>query len=192
MPPNPKEKIDQAHLKDQIEKAKAGDRDAFGYLYTEYLTPIYRFIYFRVKNQQEAEDLTQHVFIKAWEAMNRYQEKGFSLSAWLYVIARNTIIDFWKKKKADLVDEPEKIFGHLEDPKADHHRDMEQQERRVELLKAMQKLSDDQQTILTLKFINELSNKEIEEITGKNQDAIRALQYRGIKALRQYITLENI
>ena len=178
-------------IKILVEQAKKGDPEAFGALYTQYLTPIYRFIYFRVKNKEETEDLAQQVFLKAWNAIDRYEQQGYAFSAWLYVIARNSITDHWKKKKAVLVDEPETTFEHIKSDD-DIEGDLIRSQSREHLLRAMTKLSDEQQTILTLKFINELTNTEIEVITGKRQDAIRALQYRALKALKHILENEPL
>jgi len=173
------------HMRERIEKAKQGDSEAFAYLYNTYLTPLYRFIYFRVKNTQDAEDLTQTVFIKAWEAIGSYEDKGYSFSSWLYTIARNTVTDYWKKKKPILVADPKETFGHIADTKENSHEKMANRELQEEIIHHIQTLSEEQQTILILKFMSERTNEEIEEITGKRQDAIRALQYRALKTLKK-------
>lgn len=174
-----------AELLPIIEKAKNGDQEAFGYLYTTYLTPIYRFIYYRVKNEQEAEDLTQTVFLKAWNAVGSYEHQGHQFTAWLYTIAKNTVTDYWKKKKDILIDEPEITLGHIPSD-SDPMDDIQKQQLSEAVRTLLKKLSEDQQMIITLKFIDELSNKEIAAITGKNEDAIRALQYRALKALSEH------
>jgi len=179
-------------IKKLVQKAQAGDADAFGYLYEQYLTPIYRFLIFRLKNKEEAEDITQTIFLKAWQAIDKYEEQGHSFSTWLYTIAKNTLTDHWKKKKAVLVAEPETIFEHLKDERQNQTADLEKKEKKQTLLKAIENLSEDQQIIIVLKFLQELSNQEIEVLTGKGQTAIRALQYRALKTLKRTLDPADI
>ncbi len=185
------ESRDNKEVKEIIERAKSGDSEAFTFIYNTYLTPIYRFIYFRVKQKDEAEDLTQAVFVKAWQALGTYQDQGHSFSAWLYRIARNTIIDYWKKRKDIIVEDVSTVsFDHGTD---DALEDEVYTGQMMDLVREhMHHLSEEQQTILTLKFINELTNTEIEEITGKTQEAIRALQYRALKALKEQLATRAI
>ena len=76
-----------------VRQAKTGDSDSFGTLYDAYLERIYRFVYFRVEDQQTAEDITSQVFLKAWENLGRFQIGGTPFLAWLYTIAHNAVID---------------------------------------------------------------------------------------------------
>ena len=85
--------------KNLINRAKSGEAKAFGLLYDHYIPQIYRFIYLKVTNREEAEDLTHQVFMKAWQNINNYEERGFQFSSWLYQISRNQVIDFYRQKK---------------------------------------------------------------------------------------------
>ena len=76
-----------------MELAKGGDSEAFGHIYHLYLTPVYRFIYFRLRNKEEAEDLTQTVFLKVYQSIHAFQVKNQSPLAYFLTIARNTVID---------------------------------------------------------------------------------------------------
>src|SRR5512136_1892925 len=82
-----------------VNQAKAGEAEAFGHLYEIYLDRIYRYIYFRVTDEQTAEDLISQVFTKAWENLDRYQPNGRPFIAWLYTIAHNTVIDHYRTRK---------------------------------------------------------------------------------------------
>lgn len=164
-----------------VERAVSGDADAFAGLYEAYVDRVYRFIFFRVGESRLAEDLTSQTFLKAWESLGRYQIRGLPFGAWLFRIARNKVIDNYRVSKetvsleAALLTQPdphgkvdEKVEGHLE----------------VEQLRvALRRLTADQRQVLTLKFIEGLSTKEISQITGKQEGAIRALQMRGLQAL---------
>ena len=178
-------KLDKEKLIEIVKKAKSGDEKAFSYLYEYYISPIFRFIYFRVKSYEEAEDLTQAVFLKAWNGLPDYKQKKNLFGAWLYTIARNTIIDYWKKKKEW------KISDLAKDTIKDHREpiyDLIEEEEDFRAVKeAISLLTEDQQEVIILKFIEDLSNKEIAKIMNKKQDAIRQLQSRAIKELRKYL-----
>lgn len=173
--------LDKEQAKGLIMEAQSGNEEAFSEIYNNLITPIYRFIYFRVGSKEEAEDLTQTVFLRAWKSLNDFDGKTL-FSSWFYTIARNVIIDFWKKKKYipledmedDLVEIPD--FGSFE--KED---DFEK------IKSAMSDLTESEQEIISLKFIDDLSNKEISQKTGKSETAIRQAQCRAIKQLKKIL-----
>ena len=152
--------------------------------YEKYIAPIFRFIYFKVKNYQEAEDLTQTVFLKAWKNIDKYKEKGYQFSSWLYVIARNTITDYWKKNKTLNIEE--EILNSIPDNENVLEK-IENAEDFNKIIKFIDKLTDDQQDLIILKFIEGLSNQEISKIINKKEDAIRQLQSRAIKSLKDIL-----
>jgi len=168
-----------------VKKAQKGEPDAFGVLYNKHLTPIYRFILLKVGNRADAEDLSHQVFLNAWQNIKSYRFQGFPFSSWLYKIASNAVIDHWRTKKSnisiDLVaenflsDSPE--LGNLLDQKRD-----------VETIRVvLTKLEPEQQNVLIMKFVNELSNKEIAHVLGKSEGAVRVIQHRAIKRLRTHL-----
>jgi RNA polymerase sigma-70 factor, ECF subfamily len=179
-------------LKELIQQAKNGESGAFTRLYGLYLTPIFRFIYFRVKSKEDAEDICQHVFIKAWNALPSYEQEGIAFSAWLYRIARNTTIDHWRKKRPIPIDPSSALFTRKEDPADTPAQAAQKKEEAYIVREALHILNEDQQTILALKFIEGLSNTEISEITGKSEGAIRQIQSRGLKVLRLHFKENNI
>jgi RNA polymerase sigma-70 factor (ECF subfamily) len=171
-----------------VEQAKQGDEAAFSYLYEYYLSPIYRFVFFRVKSHQEAEDLAQTVFVKAWNNLGSYQKQpGASFGSWLYAIARNSVIDFWKKKKDISLDQSLIDVLNKKEVSQSENEHLERKEKWQILQKALEILSIEQQEVMILKLINGLSNREISQMVGKNEAAIRQLQYRALKALKQYL-----
>lgn len=179
-------------LKDLIQRAQAGDANAFSKLYEHYLTPIFRFVFFRVRTHEDAEDVTQHVFLKAWAALPEFGSSppaggSESFSAWLYRIARNTTIDYWRKKKPLSLDPSSLAFQNKKDNTLDPLAAASQKEEAEHIRKALHILNEDQQTILTLKFIEDLSNKEIAHVTGKTEGAIRQIQSRALRTLRQHL-----
>ena len=167
-----------------VARAKEGDEAAFTTLYETYVSPIYRFIFFNIKNKPEAEDLTQNVFLRAFKALPNYIERGVPFPAWLYAIARNATIDYWKKKRDVLVDNPEEMFGGVESNEARADEETGVNLRGEYVRRLLEELSVDQREIVTLAFVEELSHAEIAEITGKTEEAVRALKHRALKALR--------
>ncbi len=160
--------------------AKAGDAEAFGHLYETYLDRIYRYIYFRVTDEQTAEDLISQVFTKAWENLDRYQPSGRPFIAWLYTIAHNTVIDHYRTRK-DTVAIENTISLASDAPGPD-----EQVELHFEtdnLRSALQTLTPEQQQVVVLKFIAGMTTDEIAAQLQKSAGAIRALQMRALQAL---------
>jgi RNA polymerase sigma-70 factor, ECF subfamily len=166
-----------------VQRARLGDKEAFGVLYTTYFTPLYRYMYFRVKNKLDADDLTQEVFLKAYAAFPRYTYAGGSPLAYFYTIARNLLIDHYRKKTVPVADEgaAEKLRDDTPGAEA-----LAIQKEEYERVRAhMMVLPEDQQEALTLRFIEELSTQEIAALMEKNEAAVRQLQSRGLRTLRE-------
>lgn len=178
--------MDEARL---VRQARSGDSEAFAQLYDACVKRVYRYIYFRVAEDETAEDLTSQVFLKAWENLDRYKARGSPFLAWLYTIARNLVIDHYRTQKE---------FVSLEDVtlSAPEEQDPEEQaEMRFELQAlrdALQFLTDDQQEVLILKFIVGLPNESIARMTKKQEGAIRALQMRGLQTLAKYMQRKEV
>lgn len=101
-------KLDKEKIIDLVIAAKKGDRKSFGIIYSEFFTPIYRYIYFHVNSKEEAEDLTQNVFLKIWSSLLGFETQGGGqFVSWCFTIARNSVVDFWKKKKEILLENDE-------------------------------------------------------------------------------------
>lgn len=182
--------MDLEKLTNQPEKliklAKNGDEAAFGMLYELYFTPIYRYVYLRVKSRALAQDLTQEVFMKAFEAVSGFEERGRPPLAYFFTIARNTIANFWRKKKEINVGQPEETFKNLRAENGNPETLADGKIAAKNIKSALECLTDEQQEIIILKFVNELSNKEIAGLTGKSEAAIRQLQFRGLKQIRKF------
>lgn len=166
-----------------MRKAKEGESWAFAKLYELYFTPVFRFIYFRVKSREEAEDLTQTVFLKVYQAREQFTEGEASIRGFFFTVARNAVIDYWRKKKDVLFGETAE-YAHLPDQRETPDQSMIQEQQIEKLKEAIAKLTDEQQEIILLKFINGLSNKEIASIVDKSEDAVRQMQCRAIRSLR--------
>lgn len=172
-----------------VQKAKSGDPDAFARLYDAYVDRIYRYIYFRVSDDSTTEDLTSQVFLKAWEYLDRYQSGSSPYLAWLYTIARNLVIDYYRTKK-ETVDLDDAIHLSSNEPSPD-----EEVQSRFELQAmrdALQFLTDEQQQVLILRFIAGLSTENVASIMDKREGAIRALQMRALQSLSKYMMEKEV
>ena len=165
---------------DLVYGAKSGNADAFAQLYDGYVDRVYRYIFFRVSDDLTAEDLTSQVFLKAWENLVRYEPRSSPFLAWLYTIARNTVIDHYRTSKQSVsLDEVTSLAGEgdgLDDQ-------IEQYFEAESLREALYELTDEQQQVLILKFIAGFTTEEVARQMDKREGAVRALQMRALQAL---------
>jgi len=180
-----KSRVLPANERQLVLQAQDGSSEAFGQRYDAYMERIYRFVYFRVEDQQTAEDITSQVFLKAWSNLDRFSFNRTPYLAWLYTIAHNAVIDHYRTRK---------VTTALDDVQLSHPDHSEVVENNIDLnvemqsvKTALQTLTDDQQKVLTLKFIEGMSNNEIARHLGKREGAIRALQMRGLQALAKQL-----
>jgi len=171
---------DQEKITNLVDRAADGDFEAFGDLYSIFLTRIYRYVFYQLKDKMTAEDITEEVFVKAWDSIDSCKGKGQTFSAWLYRIAHNQIVDNLRKQRKYVVAEVE-IDREIREPELEIEAELEWQE----ILSATDYLPEQQKQVIILKFIEELDNSEIAEIMGKSQGAVRVLQMRALAALRQ-------
>src|SRR4030042_209864 len=139
----------QVDEKDLVHRAKAGDAEAFTALYDSYMSRVYRYVFFRVADDQTAEDITSQVFMRAWEHLSRYRQDG-SFLAWLYTIARNAVIDHYRTRK-EVVSLDDGLPLAMDGASLDEHTEL--QFELQTLRSALEKLTEEQQHVITLKFI---------------------------------------
>ncbi|HOJ01674.1 MAG TPA: sigma-70 family RNA polymerase sigma factor [Anaerolineaceae bacterium] len=170
-------------MDDVLNKAIKGDLEAFSVLYRENVQRIYAYIYYRTGNKHDAEDLTARVFQRALSHIQKYENKGVPFSAWLYRIAHNLIANWHRdrsRKKEVSIDETPMEISSAEIPESSVIRDQEI----VELMGYVRTLPADRQTLLILKFVDDLTNIEIASIMGKSEGAIKSLYHRTLLQLR--------
>jgi len=161
------------------------DKAAFGEIYERYLDKIYRYVYYRVGTQQDAEDLTSRVFYRAFTHVDGYEDRGVPFQAWLYRIAHNLVANHHRdrsRRKIIPLDEyvVTKLFADTDGPE----RAAENTEERERLLRVVRQLPQDRQQLLILKFVDQLSNAEIGDIMDRTEGAIKSLYHRTLTALR--------
>lgn len=165
-----------------VGKAKGGDRAAVGKLYELFLDRIFRFVRFRVNSLEDAEDITQEIFMKMWRGLGNYKADGAPFEAWLYKIARNRVIDYYRQQKTAVsFDRAGQIADNRKSPEKTAIEIISKQE----ALSGLRKLKPSYQEIIIHKFIEELENNDISAIMNKPIEHIRVLQGRAIKALRK-------
>jgi len=162
------------------------DQDAFGELYDRHVVRVYRHIYYMVGNAAEAEDLTAQTFLRAWEAIERYQVRGAPFVSWLLRIAHNQGVSYLRSKR-----DSSELHDGIVDTK--ERRDPEwsyQQTAEEELVReAILRLREEQRQVIILRFIEDLDYKEVAEIIGKSVAAIRVIQHRALNSLRKQMKL---
>lgn len=170
-------------------RARNGDTAAFGDLYERLLDKIYRYVYYRVSNQQDAEDLTETVFLKAWQGLANYKVESAPFTAWLYRIAHNTVVDHYRTRKntESLADHP-----YLLDKQESVEAQVFLQTEVRKLRAILQEMTPIHQEVLVLRFINGLSPAETAAVLEKSNGAIRVLQHRALKELQALMTVGDI
>ena len=176
---------DERSYQELVAEAQGGDSEAFALIYDQYLTPVYRYIYFRVRHKETAEDLTQTVFLKAWEKMRDFEERGVVILSWLYTIARNQVIDHWKKKRDVTASDPDELFAALHDERLDTKKEIDRADIARVLAQEIAELSELQQQVVVLRYLEELSYSEIAQLTEKSEESLRALNHRALTILRE-------
>jgi RNA polymerase sigma-70 factor, ECF subfamily len=164
---------------DLIMQVRAGDQAAFAQLYERYAAAIYRYIYYRVGEVELAEDLRSEVFMRMFEDLDRYEDRGWPLSAWLYRIAHDRTIDTVRRRKSRTHVPLEDWEGVSEGPEAVLASKLD----REEILQLLEKLTDEQRQVIRLRFMADLSIQEVAERIGRSEGAVKALQHRGIQSL---------
>jgi RNA polymerase sigma-70 factor (ECF subfamily) len=174
-------------LKDSelISRIKQGEIEVYGILYERYLNLIYKYIRSRVSEDRSAEDLTEIVFLKGFEALDRYQERGWPFSAFLYQIARNQLADHYRGEQDQV---------SLEEAKDLEATDLDMDEsilvdEKVQILReALEKLPEDYQEVIRLRLLLDLTTSEVALHMNRSEGAVRILLHRAIAALRKRIS----
>jgi len=170
-------------VNDLVAKAKMGDSEAFGQLYDNFAQRIFRYIRLKVQNREEAEDILQEVFVKAYRGLDSLDLGNLNFSAWLYKIASNTINDYFRKKyrtpEISPIDENFDVAGGISlqkeiEVKSD-----------VEIVRAeFTNLPVLYRQVLELRFVQDFSLDEVAKVLKKSNLAVRLLQYRALKKIQ--------
>ena len=175
--------LNQEQIDRLVMEAQKGNSKAFGEIYDIYFSQIHRYVYYKV-SEEHVDDLVANIFIKTWAKIKKYRKGACPFSSWLFRIASNTVIDHYRTNKE---------FYELEERIADDNEKLNPQNFTEKNLngervhRALRKIGKKYQEVVLLRFMNDLSNKEIAEALGTNESNIRTLQFRALKKLRSLL-----
>lgn len=179
-----------AEEKELIIGACKGESACFGKLYDLHAPRIYRFIFLKTGNKNDTEDLTHEVFLAAWRTIKTYSaQEHIPFTSWLYHIARNRVIDYYRKTKKN-ISLDEILKGNTlpaELVSTTHHSIMNALHTKFEMqaiINAIGRLNDDQQNVIIMRYVEDLSSEEIGNAIGKTAGAVRLIQHRALKQLQ--------
>jgi RNA polymerase sigma-70 factor, ECF subfamily len=172
------ERVDEQRL---LQRAQQGNSDAFARLYRANVQAIYRYIYHRVNDVHLAEDLTGDVFTRALKGIGNYRDQGKPFIAWLYRIAHARVVDYYRMtdrrpQESDVEAEPIPV-------NADMDGNILRRQAAKALREAIASLTDEQQQVVILRFIEGQRIETVADVMGKNANAIKALQHRALRSL---------
>lgn len=158
--------------------------DAFGVLYERYIDRIYSYVYHRVGNAQDAEDLTARTFHRALDNLDTYEDRGLPFAAWLFRIAHNLVANWHRDRSRRRFLSLDRIWSHRNDSD-DPEGELEKKETHDALWSAINRLPNDRRDLLIYKFSSRMSNTEIGQLMHKSESAIKSLYFRTLAALRK-------
>lgn len=182
--------MDPNEVRALVARAQKGDQTAFGELYDFYANRLYRFISCKIPTREQAEDILQETFFKAWQAIPKLKLADLNFNAWLYKIARNVVNDHYRAVKRRPTPDNLDNYYHL----SDSTDILEETDVKFEIEKVraiLNKLPPAYQQVLELRFIQELSVEETANIMGKTAIAVRITQHRAVKKLNLLLINDN-
>lgn len=173
----------------ELAKRARTSKDAFGSLYERHVTAIYRYVYYRVGNMEDTEDITARVFARALKHIHNYSDRGLPFTAWLYRIAHNVVANFHRDNKRH-PSVPLDDIGVEHEVAHDDHADatdlrIDSERERQKLIEAIRQLPEERQQLVVLKFVQQLQNAEIGQIMNRSEGAIKSLYHRTLAQLRE-------
>jgi RNA polymerase sigma-70 factor (ECF subfamily) len=174
---------------DAIRRVQAGDGEAFGLIFDCYHTLIFRFIFFRVRHQQLAEDITSDTFLRALRKINGFRWQGRDPGAWLFTIARNLIADHFKRAatRYEVFEESSDAGAVDSDTSSQPEDALVERYTNKELFNALTLLTPDQREVIILRVLQGISVGDTAKLIGKNPQAVKALTHRGLQALKRFL-----
>jgi len=177
------------HVRRLVERAQQGDREALEELYLIHFDRIYSYLHMSVGNRHDAEDLTTQTFLKMLESIGKFRWQSAPFSAWLFRIAHNLAMDHFRSRRRWQPEEdvPEPIGE--EEPSAEL--EAMQSIGRQSMMELIDKLSEEQQQVLTLKFVFNFPNADVATILEKTEGAIKSLQHRALVSLQKQVSKDD-
>jgi RNA polymerase sigma factor (sigma-70 family) len=174
-------------LVNRVERER--DQDAFAELYQRYLDRVYRYLYYRTGRHEDAEDLTEHVFLQAWKGLPKFRWQGKPFQAWLYTLAHNALIDHRRSNvpasSLDDLDHPLQVPDDSTAPQQAQFMDTDM------LARAVSRLPADQQQVIVLRFVDGHDTERVAKLLGKRLSFVRAQQFRALQSLRRVLERQS-
>ena len=174
------------HVRQLVERAQRGEREALEELYLLHFDRIYSYLHMSVGNRHDAEDLTTQTFLKMLESIKKFRRRAAPFSAWLFRIAHNLAMDHFRATRRWQPEENVPEQAGEEEPSAEAQ--ALQSIGRQSMLELIENLSEEQQQVLTLKFVFNFPNSDVATILGKTEGAVKSLQHRALVSLQKQIT----
>ncbi len=165
-----------------IEAARAGDADVWRELYHRYFHKMYTYAYSRIGDSAAAEDIAAEVFLGAWKGRKSLQYRGVPISAWLYRIAHNLSADFLRRRNRIRFEPLDSGRSEAELKSSGHEDDIAT---RQEIVAAVRRLTPEQQQVVVMRLVENMSMAGVAAAIGKSEGAVKALQHRALRSLRQ-------
>jgi RNA polymerase sigma-70 factor (ECF subfamily) len=174
-----------AEIRALVERGQQGDRGALEELYLIHFDRIYSYLHMTVGNRHDAEDLTTQTFMRMLESIGKFRFQSAPFSAWLFRIAHNLSMDHFRANRRWQPEED------VPEPRDSEERSAEDEAfhsiGRQSMLDLIDSLSQEQQQVLTLKFVFNFSNAEAATILGKTEGAVKSLQHRALVSLQKQV-----
>jgi RNA polymerase sigma-70 factor (ECF subfamily) len=174
-----------------LERAQRGDADAFEKIYDFYVDKIFRFIFLKTGSKENAEDMASETFLRFWNFVRKEKINRDSAEPILYKIARNLIIDYYRKKEIITLEIDEVIANRITDDQQNYIERMINREEVQEMMETLKELKDEYQEIIILRFVEDMDLDEIAEITGKTNGSVRVLSHRALKSLEKVMKMKE-
>lgn len=172
-----------------IQRAQSMDLDALATIYDKYYSAVFRYAYYRIQDQTQAEDIASEVFVRMVERIETYRQRGSPILAWLFTIAHNLVVDSYHSKKKENTSrlDDEYIKSNVQ-----HLSQFVERQQDLDCLEgAMRQLTENQRKFIILRFFEEYDIAEVARILGKNERAIRSLQHRALASLTRALKREG-
>jgi RNA polymerase sigma-70 factor, ECF subfamily len=170
---------DRALVDMAIQRAKEGDQEALRFLYVRYADNVYGYVTSIVRDEHEAEDITQHVFTKLLTVLPRYEQREVPFSAWILRVARNVAVDHLRARRPTPTEDPRPTVAHTDHGVSEYGQSLRQ---------ALRELPEDQRTVVVMRHLVGLSPTEIAEAMGRTESSVHGLHHRARGTLRKSLT----
>jgi|Deesub1362A_J573_1020465.scaffolds.fasta_scaffold04762_2 RNA polymerase sigma-70 factor (ECF subfamily) len=177
-------RVKEEEIRFIVKMAKRGNRRGMEKIYEIFAEPIFRYIFLRIGSREEAEDLTSRVFLKVFRRIKMYRESEVPFSAWIFRIAHNELVDYFRTKKP-----PFQSLDEVYDEPASSYYEPEikllEEELQKRIVQALMQLTPEQREAVVLRYLEGFSIKEIGEVMGKGESAVRSLLSRALRRLNR-------